>query len=219
MIYRTGKTPTKPDTQDEVSISTMTTEDYYEKHAREYFDATSSLSLDDLYPVFLNELPKGGMILDAGSGSGRDTKAFRLRGYNVVAIEPSEALAGLAEQFTGQLPLRRKFLDLDFHNEFDGIWACASLLHVPKCDIVAVIDRLSQTLKREGVMFASLKEGCGEHIGDDGRYFAYYSPNEFRAIMEQSCRFRELAFLRTAEMRSLKHTAPWIDFVFRKVDG
>jgi SAM-dependent methyltransferase len=197
----------------------MTTTDYYEQCAREYFDSTAFLNLDDLYPVFLNELPKSGMILDAGSGSGRDTKAFLKRGYNVVAVEPSEALADLSQQLTGQSPLRQKFLELDFHSKFDGIWACASLLHVPKRDIVDVLDRLADALKPEGVLFVSLKEGSGEQIAEDGRFFAYYGPDEFRSFVQQRHRFRELAFLRTAEMRSLKHTAPWIDFLFRKADA
>src|SRR5579863_2951243 len=117
----------------------MSIEDYYEYHAREYFDATAFLNLENLYPFFLNELPSDGRILDAGSGSGRDTKAFRERGFDVTSVEPSEALARLAERFTGQAPIRRTFLDLDFNCEFDGVWACASLLHVPKHQIGVVL--------------------------------------------------------------------------------
>jgi hypothetical protein len=57
----------------------MSTKDYYERNAREHFDATAFLNLDDLYPVFLNEIPKEGLIFDAGAGSGRDSRAFRER--------------------------------------------------------------------------------------------------------------------------------------------
>lgn len=196
----------------------MSIEDYYEQHAREYFDETAFLNIENLYPVFLNELAGDGRILDAGSGSGRDTKAFLQKGYKVISVEPSEALSRLAQQFTGKSPIRRKFLDLDFHDEFDGVWACASLLHVPKCQISTVLHRLADALKPEGVMFASFKEGHGERIAEDGRFFAYYSPNEFRRVVRENGRFRELAFLKTSEMRSLRHTAPWIAFVLRKFD-
>jgi SAM-dependent methyltransferase len=158
----------------------------------------------------------GGLILDAGAGSGRDSRAFRERGYKVVATEPSEALSRLAEQFTGHVPLRRNFLELEFHNEFDGIWACASLLHVPKHQIADVFRVLADALKPEGVLFTSFKEGSGEDIADDGRFFASYGPDEIREIVKRDGNFRELAFMRTAEMRSLRHRAPWIDFVFRK---
>ena len=71
--------------------SRMSIKDYYEDHAREYFDETAFLNIENLYPVFLNELVGDGRILDAGSGSGRDTKAFLKRGYKVISLEIGRA--------------------------------------------------------------------------------------------------------------------------------
>src|SRR5579864_8513390 len=101
------------------SASPTSTLDYYDAHALEYFESTAGLDLHELYEPFLRELPPRAHILDAGCGSGRDTKAFLDRGYRVTSIDGSPALAHLATKFTGQFCTVLPFQEMQFQEEFD----------------------------------------------------------------------------------------------------
>lgn len=105
---------------------------YYNVNVQNYCNTTKNFDASYLYDLFLPHIPKGGKILDAGCGSGRDTKYFSNKGYDVTAIDESEKLAALATQHSGIPVQTLRFQDMTFDNEFDGVWASASLLHVPK---------------------------------------------------------------------------------------
>ncbi|MEA3642071.1 MAG: class I SAM-dependent methyltransferase [Lamprobacter sp.] len=143
---------------------------YYDAKAQSFFAATVDVDMSSLYEPFLRELPAGAAILDAGCGSGRDARAFRERGYAVTALEPSAALAALAEEYCGLTVEIRRFQDIDWSGRFDGIWACASLLHVPLAELPQVLRRLAQALRPGGTLYASLKYGRGERE-QGGRWF------------------------------------------------
>ena len=98
-------------------------------------------------PSFLKLLPKNGKILDAGCGSGRDSLFFKQQGYDVVSFDISKELVDLASRLIGQKVLHMSFGDLDFENEFHGIWASASLLHIPQEEMDDVLEKLSRALK------------------------------------------------------------------------
>src|SRR5437879_4481189 len=108
--------------------------DYYSIHATDFVETTSTLDLAHLYKPFLAELAPGARILDAGCGSGRDAKAFLTRGYRVTAFDASPQMAANTSSLTGQECKILSFQQMKFRDEFDGIWACASLLHVPKSE-------------------------------------------------------------------------------------
>jgi SAM-dependent methyltransferase len=135
---------------------------YYEDQAAAFFAETVTVDMAPLYARFLAHLPPGGSILDAGCGSGRDALAFRRLGYAVTAFEASPALARLASEHCG-LPVEvRRFQEIEWHDRFDGIWACASLLHVPMAELPGVLGRLGRALKSDGVLYVSFKYGAGE---------------------------------------------------------
>jgi SAM-dependent methyltransferase len=135
---------------------------YYEDQAQSVFAETVAVDMAPLYARFLAYVPPGGHILDAGCGSGRDARAFQRLGYAVTAFEASPALARLASDYCG-LPVEvRRFQDVEWQDRFDGIWACASLLHVPMAELPEVLGRLGRALKSDGVLYVSFKYGAGE---------------------------------------------------------
>jgi superfamily II DNA or RNA helicase/SAM-dependent methyltransferase/SOS-response transcriptional repressor LexA len=144
--------------------------DYYKLHAQVYCDATLSIDLSALRSRFLDRVPDGGLILDAGCGSGRDSKAFLDDGYRVLSFDACPEVAILAERYIGQPVAVRSFCDVNEIDCYDGIWACASLLHLPPDEIPAALGLLWRALKPGGILFVSFKHGSGEYE-QDGRHF------------------------------------------------
>jgi superfamily II DNA or RNA helicase/HKD family nuclease/SOS-response transcriptional repressor LexA len=148
-------------------IDTIT---YYDTHAEAFFSDTQGVDMAPLHRRFLAQLPNGAHILDAGCGSGRDSKAFLQQGYRVTAFDASAKLVELAQAYTGLPIARRSFGDVDEVATYDGIWACASLLHLPESQLSETLQRLWQALKPGGLLYLSFKYGKGER-NRNGRHF------------------------------------------------
>ncbi|WP_352411087.1 class I SAM-dependent methyltransferase [Mixta sp. BE291] len=156
--------------------------DYYQQHAQRFFNETVQVDMSALYDRFLAYLPPGAQILDAGCGSGRDASAFLARGYAVEAFDASSEMAQRASALTG-LPINvLRFEDFNAPARYDGIWCCASLLHVAEADLPAVFARLANALKPNGVWYLSFKLGRGERE-KDGRRFTDLEETRLRALM------------------------------------
>lgn len=110
----------------------MTLTHYYTTHATEFYASTVEVDMAPLHRRFLARLPAGAAVLDAGCGSGRDARAFAGQGCRVSAFDASPELAALASRHCGFEVAVRRFEDVDEVACFDGIWCCASLLHVPE---------------------------------------------------------------------------------------
>ncbi len=136
--------------------------DYYNQNAAEFAAATDQIDMTALYAAFLPLVKTGGLILDAGCGSGRDAAYFKHLGFNVSAFDASSALAKIASQRLKQPVAVQQFEQLNDLERYDGIWCCASLLHVAADNLVSVLGRLQQALKPGGVLYASFKYGEGE---------------------------------------------------------
>ncbi len=143
---------------------------YYQDNAQTFFDGTVNVDMSSLYEAFTRHLAPGARVLDAGCGSGRDAKAFQEMGYQVEAFDASPAMVELAREHTG-LPVKvMTFADVDWKEEFDGIWCCASLLHVSAVELPGVMRRLADALKPGGVWYVSFKYGEGEREVDGRRF-------------------------------------------------
>lgn len=143
---------------------------FYEANAPDFFARSVDADMTVAYDEFAARLPAGGRVLDAGCGSGRDALAFRRMGYAVTAMEASPALAELARAHTG-LPVEvRTFDQVDWRETFDGVWACASLLHVPRADLPAAVGRLRDALVPGGVLWMSFKYGDQERDANGRRF-------------------------------------------------
>ena len=144
---------------------------YYNRNAARYVADTAEADLSALRERFLADIPAGGFILDAGCGSGRDSLAFLRRGYRVRAFDAAAEVARIASERIGHPVQVQRFEELDERAAYDGIWACASLLHLPTAELPNALQRLWAALKPDGVLYLSLKHGDGERIDAEGRHF------------------------------------------------
>ena len=143
---------------------------YYNQNALEYFVKTVNVPMQNLYDKFEIYLKSGDKILDLGCGSGRDSKYFLSKGYDVVSVDGSIEICRLAEKYIGKYVRNIFFDELDYVNEFDAVWASASLLHVDSKEMKDVLYRIKSALKKNGLMYASWKYGQGEKV-DSLRYY------------------------------------------------
>lgn len=120
---------------------------YYNKYTKSFIQTTRSVDFTNIQNKFLSYLPSGAFILDFGCGSGRDTKYFLKRNYNVTAIDGSEEICKEASKYTGIKVKQMLFEELNDQNIYDGIWACASILHLSKSDLFLVFHKMNKALK------------------------------------------------------------------------
>jgi SAM-dependent methyltransferase len=191
------------------------TEAFYEAHAREYFERTVSADLRGLYDRVLKHVPPGGRILDAGCGSGRDLKVFKSRGFDALGIDASATLVQLASEYSGAPCQRRRLERVDWRSRFDAVWACASLVHLPKPRLVPALGRLRAALVRDGVIFASFKAGSGEERASDGRRFVYYEAGELRGLFDEA-RLAVVDVWTTGDAIDRAVTVRWINVLARR---
>ncbi|MGI1671822.1 MAG: class I SAM-dependent methyltransferase [Neptuniibacter sp.] len=190
----------------------MTT-DYYEQNAQDFFDGTVEVDMSVLYDCFLPLVPKQGSILDAGCGSGRDALFFKNKGYEVTAFDASEALCELASELLNQTVECMRFNEMKRQGEFDAVWACASLLHVPKAELLGSISALIGSLKPDGVMYCSFKFGEGERESG-GRFFTDMTEESFRSLMNDIRPEAEVETWITEDQRPDRNES-WLNAIIR----
>lgn len=184
---------------------------YYDKNAKEFCKNTIDADMSFCRDKFLKYLSAGASILDAGCGSGRDSVAFKQLGYHVTAMDASPKICQEAEKVLGQKVLCKTFEELDDENVYNGIWACASLLHVPKEKMVEVLHRLKRALKDGGVLYASFKYGEDEKIVS-GRLFSYYNEQSLSALMRENG-FEALEVFVTQDVREDRREEKWVNVI------
>lgn len=190
---------------------------YYEANAIAYANQTARVDLSHLYSSFLSRLPPGAHILDVGCGSGRDLKAFHEKGYEAIGVDPSPSLVKIARKWSGCKVEVGRAEALWFNAKFDGIWACASLLHLPRRIFPLALVNINKCLKRDGILFLSMQEGSGERASDDGRYFSRYSSQELRFELT-SAGFEIIQIWTTADSLPKRNAISWINIVARKIE-
>jgi SAM-dependent methyltransferase len=147
-----------------------TSADWYEANAEAFFARSIDAAILDQQRAFADLLPPGGHVLDAGCGSGRDAKLFAEWGFQVTATEAAPSLAALASAHAGLQVRVMTFDQIEWVETFDGVWACASLLHVPRADLPDALRRLARALAPRGVLFMSFKYGREEREANGRRF-------------------------------------------------
>lgn len=192
----------------------MKTIDYYNKHAEEFTASTFEVDMESLYQPFLAELPEGARILDVGCGSGRDTLAFKKKGYQVDSIDYSKELVKKASRLTG-IPIKLKsFYEVDDYEAYDGIWACASLLHCERSRLAEVIGKLISALKPGGMLYMSFKYGTTERE-NDGRIFTDLDEAQANALLEPFDNVQQIQQWITVDKRP-ERQEKWLNLIWKK---
>ena len=187
--------------------------DFYNNNSKTYIETTLTIDMSNLYKEFLNNIPKGGIILDLGCGSGRDSKAFIDKGYKITAVDGSKELAQSASKLIGQEVLVSKFEDLSLIDKFHGIWACASLLHVNKKDILDVIKNVSSNLNDNGIFYMSFKYGEDEYIDEKGRYFNCYTEETFNELINKVEGLKIMKVYKTIDIVPGRGDITWLNAI------
>ena len=189
---------------------------YYDAHASEFYDNTVGVDMSELYMPFLREIPDGGRILDAGCGSGRDSLAFIRKGYHVVSIDASSEMVAATSRLTGQPAFLMRFDEILFDAEFDGIWACASLLHVARQELALTLAKIAKALKSSGVFYLSFKHGDGERI-EGGRFFTDMDEVSFDQLLATQMDLEPLRVWMTDDLRNDRRGRQrWLNAIVRR---
>ena len=190
---------------------------FYEQNAREFIEGTVNVDMSAHHRRFLEQLPPNAAILDLGCGSGRDSRFFASLGHRVTAVDGSPELCRLAQQVTG-FPVRcLLFEDLDYSDEFDGVWACASLLHAEKEKMGVVLDLVARSLKTGGILYVSYKYGSGHHT-ENGRFYSDYTESDIPSLFPESGALHCVRWWITQDERPQRSHEKWLNMVCRKAD-
>lgn len=195
----------------------MTTLKYYARKLESYVKRTMDIDMSERYAAFEAYLRPEAHILDAGCGPGRDTRYFLERGYQVTAFDASPEMAHYAAQFTGQGVSTMRFQEMNDESSFDGIWTCASLLHVPKSEIEDVMRRCIQALKPGGVWYMCFKDGDGEEERG-GRFFNDYSDEKLKELLKGFCEIELRRVWRSPHVKIDHPAVDWINAIVQRVE-
>ena len=188
---------------------------YYTIHVQQYVKTTAEVDMSAQYVMFLPHLDPGSSILDAGCGSGRDSLAFKQKGFDVQAFDASEAMVEVASS-QAQIPVRKlTFQEMDYDQEFDGIWACASLLHVPKQELRKVFSLLAKALKPKGFLYCSFKNR-EESFEKDGRVFTCFTPESMQEFIQGQEAFKLIEMKLSTDVRPGREEESWVNVVVQK---
>lgn len=192
-----------------------TTLNYYNQNADSFIQGTVSVDFSQVQDKFLERLNVGDYILDFGCGSGRDTKYFLKKGMVVDAIDGSVNLCKLASEYTGIKVQNILFQELDEQEKYDGIWACACILHLPKEELSVVLDKMIAALKKNGIIYTSFKYGDFE--GErNGRYFIDFTVESFKEFIENVADVEIVEYWITGDVRQGRGEERWLNIILQK---
>ena len=189
--------------------------DYYKQNVKSFIDGTRDVNFAEIQDTFLELLPENARILDFGCGSGRDAKYFLEQGYMVDAIDGSLELCIAASDYTGLNVKHMLFQELNENEMYDGIWACASVLHVEKVKLPDIIHKMSTATKANGIIYLSFKYGNFE--GErNGRYFTDMTEDKMENLLNS---FPEIKIEKqwiTGDVRAGRGDERWLNMILRK---
>ena len=189
--------------------------DYYNNNSESFIKDTRNIDMKKNYEVFLANIPDQGLILDAGCGSGRDSLIFQKLGYRVDAFDGSSSMVSEAKKLTGLNIKLSTFEDFEFNRSYNGIWACASLLHVRRANLVSILTRLSEGLISGGVLYSSFKYGNNERLNGE-RYFNDINEHVLKAYVDTVPNISVMQTWVTGNRRTNDNDEKWLNSLLLK---
>ena len=189
--------------------------EYYNENVSKFVNDTQDVVFCATQDLFLSYLNEGDSILDFGCGSGRDTKYFLSKGYKVDATDGSEEICKVASDYTGINVKCLLFNELDEIDKYDGIWACASILHLDRDDLIDVFHRIARALKDNGILYTSFKYSEFEGMRN-GRYFTDFTIESFNEFQTNIPEFIIEKNWITSDVRNGREDEKWLNLIMRK---
>ena len=183
---------------------------WYRENAETFLSRTGNVDMTMTYDPFLELVAPGGSILDLGCGAGSAALYFTRKGYKVLAVDGCAEYCEHTRRRAGCEVRQMLFGELDYTNAFDGVWACASLLHVQKDALPGVLRLIRRALKKHGVFYASFKYGETERE-KNGRLFSDFTEESLRALLEEAGGFRTVKLWTTADARPERAGERWVN--------
>ena len=190
--------------------------DYYNQNAADFAQATEQIDMTALYVEFLPLIKRGGHILDAGCGSGRDALYFKRQGFSVTAFDASDALVNIARKHLEQNVEVKRFEQLDERDKYDGIWCCASLLHVELENLADIFNRLKTALKTDAVLYVSFKFGNNTREVK-GRRFTDMDDIKLKAALDDVAGLGVIKTWQTKDLRADRNQDVWFNALLTKL--
>ena len=189
--------------------------DYYNQNADAFASGTIDVQFTEVQDKFLSYLPSGAHILDFGCGSGRDTRYFLSKGFQVEATDGSEELCKIAGKTAG-IPVKQMlFSELDAVEKYEGIWACSSILHLPKDELKGVMGKMIRAIKDGGYIYTSFKYGEFEGYRN-GRYFTDFTEERFAEFLRDFPQLKITEEWVSKDARPGRDDEKWLNLILKK---
>ncbi len=182
----------------------------------EFVESTVDVDFSTTQNKFIQKLDGRAHILDFGCGSGRDTKYFLDKGFNVTAIDGSVELCKFASQFTGIEVKHMYFQELEDVEVYDGIWACSSILHLSYDELKEVLNKMIMVVKDNGIIYTSFKYGTFEGVRN-GRYFTDLNEVGLEQLLQSIPGVKLEELWVTGDVRPGRGEERWLNLILRKV--
>lgn len=188
--------------------------EWYEENASGYCKKTVNADLHYAYQRFTEDTFPKAEILDFGCGSGRDIKYFLSQGMKVSACDGSPAMVKEAAEYTGIPVTCMKFQELSAEDQYDGIWACASLLHLPYAELDDVFGKMMKAIHKEGIIYMNFRYGTFEGYRDN----RWYTDLDINKAAELILPHRDALLLECWKSHdTLNRDLLWLNLIVRKV--
>ena len=197
-----------------MTLSNNMNKEYYTKHLNDFINDTTNTDMSTIYKLFEKYLTKQAKILDIGFGSARDMLYFN-QNYDVYGIDIVDGFIENAKSKNLKNVTKLSVLDMNYYNEFNAIWACASLLHINEKDLNEAFKKCSNALLPNGIMYCSFKYGNfqGER---KGRYYIDLTEESIKKYLSNT-NMEILEYMITLDARP-NRSDKWLNVILKKIE-
>ena len=189
---------------------------WYKENAEEFISRTLTVDMTVQLENFIKYITPGAKILDLGCGAGAASLYFQNHGFDVTPVDGCPEMCEATSRLIGKEARNIMFRELDYDNEFDGVWACASLLHVPKNEMAKILTLVRNSLKSGGIFYASFKYGDTERL-KNGRLFSDYTQKSLKTTLTEAGGFDIISMWITSDARPERYDEKWVNVICRKL--